>query len=314
MKAFPFTLLLALLFLFSCGKDQPLDDGPATAPSAQSPATTAPQPAGNQATSGKTLANGAVTPKGSNDESGFVPAGYSLVWADEFDYEGLPDTTKWDYQTGGYGWTAKEQQNYLRADPDNVGVENGTLRITALAERSGRNPYTSTRLVTKKKADFTRGYFEVRAQVPSGPGLRSSFWMVGDTVSKIGWPQAGEIDLFEHYGKFPTVMNAAVQTFDNYWSSGNQMGGSKIVETAETEFHTYSCEWTEEELKFAVDGEVYWTYPAPAGRGVRGYPFKWPFYMVATLAVGGVRGPQTPPTPETFPANMYLDYVRVYQR
>lgn len=322
MKAIYSTLLLTCFFFTACHKDgaseeaaaPPANTAPTTqAPDAQSPLSTVQGPTGD-VPQGSAPVNNAVTPQGSNDPSGLVPAGYKLVWADEFDYQGLPDSTKWGYQTGGYGWTAKEKQNYLKADPDNVGVENGTLRITAHAEVSGRNPFTSTRLVTKGKADFTRGYFEVRAQVPSGPGLRSSFWMVGDTVTQIGWPQAGEIDLFEHYGKFPTVMNAAVQTFDNYWSKGNQMGSSTIVKGCETDFHVYSCEWTETELTFAVDGEVYWVYPAPPGRGVAGYPFKWPFYMVATVAVGGIRGPQTPPEPESFPANMYLDYVRVYQR
>ena len=258
--------------------------------------------------------NPAVTPQGNAGPSGFVPAGYRLAWADEFDYEGLPDTSKWDYQIGGYGWTAKEMQNYLRADPDNVGVENGTLRITAHQEKAGRNPYTSTRLVTKNKAEVNRGYVEVRAQVPSGPGLRSSFWMVGDTVTNIGWPNAGEIDVFEHYGKFPTVMNAAVQTHDNSWDKRNQQGGSVIVKDCETAFNVYSCEWTDEAISFAVNGEVYYTYPAPAFKSWRNYPFRWPFYMAATLAVGGIRGPQTAPVPEAFPANMYIDYVRVYEK
>lgn len=301
MKVLTYSFFLCCLFLTACQDDgQSVGTEPAPAPAPQSTS------AGNT-TSSEALA-GAV------GESGFVPAGYEKVWSDEFDYNGLPDTTKWGYQTGGYGWTAKEIQNYLLADPDNVGVENGVLRITAIEEKAGRNPYSSTRLVTKRKADFTKGYFEVRAQVPSGPGLRSSFWMVGDTVTEIGWPYAGEIDLFEHYGKFPSVMNAAVQTPDNFWSKGNQMGGSKIIETAETAFHIYSLEWTDEQLTFAVDGEVFWTYlPAP-GRGKAAYPFKWPFYMVASLSVGGIRGPQSPPVSEAFPASMYIDYVRVYQK
>ncbi len=299
MKAFTFFFLLCCLTLTSCQ-----DDGPAEAGDVIS--TTGAK------SSAATRANAPSLPAG--EESGFVPDGYSLVWSDEFNYNGLPDSTKWGYQTGGYGWTAKEVQNYLLADPDNVGVENGTLRITAIEERADRNPYSSTRLVTKKKADFTRGYFEVRAQVPSGPGLRSSFWMVGDTVTDIGWPYAGEIDIFEHYGKFPTVMNAAIQTPDNYWSKGDQLGGSVVVKTAETAMHVYSVEWTEQKLDFAVDGEIYWTYEAPAGRGKAGYPFQWPFYMVATVAVGGIRGPQTRPVSEAFPASMYIDYVRVYQQ
>lgn len=305
MKASTYSFLFCCLFLTACQ-----DDGESAAEDTDPVAsTTSPGAVPPNTASGGTTPSVEVV-----GESDFVPAGYEMVWSDEFNYSGLPDTSKWGYQTGGFGWTAKELQNYLLADPDNVGVENGLLRITALEEQVGRNEYTSTRLVTKNKAEFTRGYFEVRAQVPTGPALRSSFWMVGDTVSKIGWPNAGEIDLFEHYGKFPTVMNAAVQTPDNYWSKGNQMGGSQIVKTAESAMHVYSLEWTEQQLAFAVDGQVYWTYDAPPGRGIAGYPFKWPFYMVASLSVGGVRGPQSAPVSGAFPASMYIDYVRVYQK
>lgn len=246
----------------------------------------------------------------------FVPEGYKLVWNDEFDKPGLPDTMRWGYQTGGHGWTAKERQLYTEAHPDNVRIQNGTLRITAqLEEDNRRNPFSSTRLVTKKKAMFEEGYFEIRAKFPEGEGLRSAFWMVGDTVTKIGWPNAGEIDLVEHYGKLPTVVGAAVQTPDFFWSGKGQKGTSKIVKTATTEFHVYSCEWTREQLTFAVDGEVFWTYTPLPGRGKLGYPFQWPFYMVANVSVGGNRGTKEERIARNiFPASMYLDYVRVYQK
>jgi len=250
------------------------------------------------------------------EDGDFVPEGYNLVWNDEFNVPGLPDTTRWGYQTGGHGWTAKERQMYTEANPENVSVEDGQLRITAVYKPEGlRNKFTSTRLVTKKKAMFDKGYFEVRAKFPEGQGLRSAFWMVGDTVSKIGWPNAGEIDLVEHYGKLPTVVGAAVQTPDFFWSGKGQKGTSKIVKTATTEFHVYSCEWTRDYLIFSVDGEPFWTYFPLPGRGKLGYPFQWPFYMVANLSVGGVRSDKNERIArDIFPASMYLDYVRVYQK
>ncbi|MEO0733750.1 MAG: glycoside hydrolase family 16 protein [Bacteroidota bacterium] len=252
-------------------------------------------------------------PTATGDSSGFVPAGYELVWNDEFDTGTMPDEANWGYQTGGHGWTAKELQNYQQADPDNVGIEDGHLRITALPERVGLNRFTSTRLVSKKKADFTSGYFEVRAKFPAGEGLRSAFWMVGDTVSKMGWPDAGEIDLVEHYGSFPTVVNAAVQTKVNFWMKKNQQGGSTIVKGAEEDFHVYSCTWTEDKLEFAVDGQPYWEYLPVPGKGKASFPFRWPFYLVATLSVGGERGPIGEVKPAVFPAHFLIDYVRVYQ-
>ena len=250
------------------------------------------------------------------EDGAYVPAGYKMVWNDEFDVPGLPDTTRWGYQTGGHGWTARERQMYTEAHPDNVRIQDGVLRIMAQFEPDGqRNKFTSARIVTKKKAMFDKGYFEVRAKFPEGEGLRSAFWMVGDTVSKIGWPNAGEIDLVEHYGKLPTVVNAAVQTPDFSWNKNGQKGTSKIVKTATSEFHVYSCEWTAESLKFAVDGEVYYTYTPLPGRGRMGYPFNWPFYMVANVSVGGIRGTkQEVIAKDIFPASMYLDYVRVYQK
>ncbi len=256
----------------------------------------------------------AVTPVTASEMS-LVPEGYKLVWNDEFDYEGLPDSNRWGYQTGGHGWTARELQLYTNADPDNVRVTNGHLSINALMEKIGRNSCTSARMVTKKKADFERGYFEIRAKFPEGEGLRSAIWMVGDTVSKIGWPKAGEINIVEHYGVFPTVVGAAVQTPDNYWMDKGQKGGSRVLQTATSDFHIYSCEWTKDQLVFSVDGEPFWDYAPQVGRGEAGWPFNWPFYLVMNLSVGGERGPKTANiTQGIFPATMMVDYVRVYQK
>jgi len=256
----------------------------------------------------------AITPV-STEDMALVPEGYKLVWNDEFDYEGLPDSNRWGYQTGGHGWTARERQLYTDADPDNVVVTNGHLSINALLENTPRNPFTSARMVTKKKADFERGYFEIRAKFPVGEGLRSAIWMVGDTVSKIGWPKAGEIDIVEHYGVLPTVIGAAVQTPDNFWSDKGQKGGSRILKTATTDFHVYSCEWTEDRLLFSVDGEPYWDYAPQPGRTKSGWPFQWPFYLVMNLSVGGNRGAKSGNiAKDIFPATMMVDYVRVYQK
>lgn len=243
-----------------------------------------------------------------------VPAGYKMVWNDEFDTGSLPDTTKWGYQTGGYGWTAKEKQNYLEADPDNVNISGGHLNITALKEKVRTNFYTSTRLVSKLKGEFEYGYIEVRARMAKGSGLRSAFWLVGADVSDRGWPISGEIDLFEHYGKVPGMVNAAVQTKENNWMEKDQLGATVTVEDAETEFHVYACHWTKESITFSLDGEPYWTYEPKEGMENITYPFTWPFYMAATLSVGGTRGPNTPINDAAFPATFSIDYVRVYQK
>ncbi|OAV45716.1 family 16 glycosylhydrolase [Lewinella sp. 4G2] len=248
------------------------------------------------------------------DTPGFAPEGYKLVWNDEFNSGPLPDTTKWGYQTGGYGWTAKELQNYLEADPDNVNVSNGLLNITARKEKARTNDYTSTRLVSKGKQEFQYGYIEVRAKMAKGEGLRSAFWLVGAGVSKLGWPHAGEIDLFEHYGSFPTVISGAVQTQANNWATRSQVGASVQQPDFEDEFHVFGCKWTKDALVFSVDGAEYWTYTPRPGKGKSAYPFVAPYYMAATLSVGGIRGPNAKVDDSAFPATMSIDYVRVYQQ
>lgn len=255
-----------------------------------------------------------TTPVKTEDQS-FVPGGYDLIWNDEFNEGTMPDTTRWGYQTGGHGWTAKEVQLYTEADPANVRIENGFLRIIAKKVDDNRNPFTSARLVTKHKATFEKGYFEFRAKFPSGRGLRSAIWMVGDTVSKIGWPNAGEIDIVEHYGKIPTAIGAAVQTPANFWNGDGQLGGSTLVETATEEFHVYGLEWTDDLMTFSVDGTPYWTYTPLPGQGIKGWPFDWPFYLVINLSVGGERGAKSPDYDiNDFPANLLLDYVRIYEK
>jgi beta-glucanase (GH16 family) len=261
-----------------------------------------------------TSAMAEITPVSTEGQS-FVPEGYDLVWNDEFNEGTMPDSTRWGYQSGGHGWTAKEVQMYTDGDPGNVGVENGFLRITAKKVDDPRNPFTSTRLVTKHKATFEKGYFEFRARFPPGKGLRSAIWMVGDTVTKMGWPNAGEVDIVEHYGKIPTAIGAAVQTPANYWHGKGQLGGATIVEGATDAFHVYSVEWTDDLMTFSADGVPFWTYAPLPGQGIKGWPFNWPFYLVVNLSVGGQRGAKsTGYDIEDFPANLLLDYVRVYQK
>lgn len=265
-------------------------------------------------------AGGGTTVVAPGEESGFAPERYFLKWGDEFDIDGLPDTTRWAYQTGGFGWTAKERQNYLKANPNNVNIKDGVLNITATYTKGQGQPINSTRLVTNDIADFQEGYFEFRAKFPEGEGLRSAIWMVGDKVSEVGWPAAGEIDIVEHYGKVPDVIGAAVQLPTRYWSDSSgkgQMGTSKQLPTATEEFHVYGLLWTHLALTFYVDGEIFWQYKAVPELGSTAYPFQWPFYLAMNLSAGGIRSPaigNPNPGPDIFPATMSVDYVRVYKR
>ncbi len=119
--------------------------------------------------------------------AGEPPGGYRLVWADEFDTDGLPDPTRWVYETASNrnGWPNHELQYYAGGRPENSRVANGVLTIEARREPtsafrdSGGQHYTSARLVSRGLNTWTYGFFEIRAKIPCGRGT---------------WPDVGEID------------------------------------------------------------------------------------------------------------------------
>ncbi len=159
-------------------------------------------------------------------------AGWQLVWSDEFNYSGLPDAAKWGYDVGGSGWGNKELQYYTDRRKENARVENGHLIIEVRRDGFGNNEYTSARLTSKGKGDWTYGRFEVRAKLPSGRGTWPAIWMLpsGKSYGNAGWPDNGEIDIMEHVGfdpewpfdkPFHLILNLAV---------GGTWGGGKGVD------------------------------------------------------------------------------------
>jgi beta-glucanase (GH16 family) len=125
---------------------------------------------------------------------------WKLSWSEEFNYDGLPDSSKWTYETGGSGWRNKELQYYTRASLKNVEVNNGTLKLHALHEKMENRDYTSARLTTRGRLDFTYGKIEIRAKLPPGRGLWPAIWMLGSNIRNVSWPDCGEIDIMEHVG------------------------------------------------------------------------------------------------------------------
>src|SRR3546814_595495 len=134
-------------------------------------------------------------------------------WADEFDYEGLPDDDKWGYDVGSQnGWGNNELQFYTEKRPENARVADGVLTITAIKEDHEDMAYTSARLVSRGKADFLYGRFEVRAKVPQGVGTWPAAWMLPTDWKYGGWPASGEIDILEHVGYDQDVVHISVHT------------------------------------------------------------------------------------------------------
>jgi beta-glucanase (GH16 family) len=133
------------------------------------------------------------------------------VWSDEFNYDGLPDSTKWNYDVGGHGWGNNELQFYTQQRVENARVEHGNLIIEARKETWQGKNYTSARLVSKNKGDWQHGKIEVRAKLPSGRGTWPAIWMLASTTP-LKWPDDGEIDIMEHVGFDQGVIHGLLAT------------------------------------------------------------------------------------------------------
>jgi len=244
---------------------------------------------------------------------------WRLVWSDEFDLSGLPDPAKWGYDIGGHGWGNQELQHYTERRKENARVENGHLIIEARRDGWESHEYTSARLVSKGKGDWTYGRFEVRAKLPSGRGTWPAIWMLPSLKSygDGGWPDNGEIDILEHVGFDPDVVHASVHTRAYYHSIGTQKTAKLKVRTARTEFNVYAVEWTPEEIRWYVNDQHHFTFRnerlTNPTTDYKQWPFDKPFHLILNIAVGGGWGGAEGVDQSIWPQRMEVDYVRIYQ-
>ena len=244
-----------------------------------------------------------------------APAGWKLVWNDEFDRPGAPDPQRWSYDVGADGWGNNELQFYTADRRENARVENGHLIIEARRESWQKADYTSARLVTKNKGDWRAGRFEIRARLPLGRGTWPAIWMLPTvwSLGNGGWPDNGEIDIMEHVGHAPGVIHASTHSQKNQWRNNTQRTATIQVPDAGAAFHTYALEWDAEEIRVYLDDKHYFT-SRKAGGDWTTWPFTRDFYLVLNLAVGGDWGGEKGVDEKAFPQRMEVDYVRVYQR
>ena len=294
------SLALALALLSAAcggGSAVSLPASPAMAPEAQGPGTPA------------------------IDEAGGIPTGYRLVWADEFDVDGLPDPAKWDYETyrNGIGWFNHELQYFARARPENSRVAGGSLIITARKEDLsvaglgdwGGQRYSSARLLTRGKAQWTYGFIEIRAQLPCGRGSWPALWTLSAPPQQ-AWPDDGEIDIMEHVGFDPGVIHGTAHSLAYNHTRKNVRSAITTVADACTALHKYQLTWTANQLKVGVDDRNYYQY-SNDGSGNAEWPFESPQYLIFNIAVGGDWGGPMGVDDAIFPIQMNVDYVRVYQ-
>ena len=260
--------------------------------------------------------------KGGSDSSGTtttpttptspVTVTYQLVWSDEFDTGTMPDTSKWSYDTGGNGWGNNELEYYTNARPENARVAGGNLIIEARKESFGGKNYTSARLLTKNKAQWTYGKFEIRARLPKGKGTWPAIWALAAT-NPLNWPDDGELDIMEEVGYAPNIIYGTAHNKLYNGANGKQKGGNVLIKDAQDSFHVYSMEWTGSQVSWLVDGNVYFTYNNP-NLGTDSWPYLKDFFLILNVAIGGNWGGAQGVDDSVFPQSMLVDYVRVYQK
>jgi len=241
---------------------------------------------------------------------------WELVWSDEFEGSGAPDTTKWIYDVGNWGWGNNEPQYYTNDRRENARLEDGNLIIEARKNDMGEE-WTSARLTTRGKTSFLYGKYEFRAKVPALDGTWAAGWFLGDEyVDELSWPYCGEIDVLECVGSEidditgDGINHGSCHTRTYYFKEGTHITAVTDVKDMVKTFHTYSIEWTPQEIKAFVDGEHYYTYDK--NKDELEWPFDKPQNIILNLAMGGGMGGAIDPSVES--QEFIIDYVRVYSK
>jgi beta-glucanase (GH16 family) len=232
---------------------------------------------------------------------------WNLVWADEFDGATL-DLSKWSYQIGG-SWGNNELQ-YYGTNANNSYLDNGYLHIVGRQETVGSNNYTSARIRSRYKGDFKYGKIEARMKLPAGQGLWPAFWLMpSDDIYGV-WPQSGEVDIMEFLGHQTNKIYGTLHASNNGVHVSSQANYVLPTGNYTDEYHVFSVVWKPDTIRFYVDNIHYGTKTAANLSG--SFPFDQRFYILLNLAIGG-NWPGAPDITTVFPADMSVDYVRVYQ-
>jgi beta-glucanase (GH16 family) len=272
-------------------------------------------------------------------------AEWKLVWSDEFDGKEI-DKTKWDFDLGNgfYNYDSNtwisgrgnDELQYYTREADNVFVKDGMLHIRAVKESLHGCGFSSARLKSRKRDGsplFNQKYgkFEFRAKLPTGKGIWPALWMMPQEDKYGGWAASGEIDIMEARGQEPNKVLGTLH-FGGGWPENTHISKDFVLPRDGTiaDFHVYALEWEPGEMRWYVDGRLYATQSfwwssgkRDAGKAVKPTkeadlnpwpaPFDQPFYLIMNLAVGG-KFLGNPDKTTVFPAEMVVDYVRVYEK
>ena len=240
--------------------------------------------------------------------------GFRLVWNDEFEGEqgALPNADNWKFDVGGTGW-GNNQLEFDTDRPENASLNGqGQLLITAKRESFDGREYTSARMNTAGKFEQAYGRFEARMRLPEGQGIWPAFWMLGNNIGDVGWPQCGEIDIMESIGREASRMYGTLH--GPGYAGGESIGATYDLPNGQRfvdDFHVFAVEWEPNVVRWYVDDALYQT------RTPSDLPGQWvydhPFFIILNLAVGG-NFPGNPDGSTVFPQTLSVDYVRVYEK
>jgi beta-glucanase (GH16 family) len=248
------------------------------------------------------------------------PAGYTLVWSDEFNGTSV-DTSKWNFEVNSSGGGNNELQ-YYTSRSQNVRVENGHLVIEARQENyTGadgitRN-YTSGRINSANKGDWTYGRMEASIKLPYGQGLWPAFWMLPTDNAYGTWAASGEIDMMEAVNLKAAGGNniyGSIQ-YGGAWPNNAHTTVAMAPSTSVADnYHVYAVEWEPTQMRWYVDNVLYSTQTSWwSSGGAFPAPFDKRFHLLFNVAVGG-SWPGNPDGTTVFPQQMLVDYVRVYRK
>ncbi len=254
------------------------------------------------------------------------PAGWTLVWSDEFNGPdgAAPDLAKWTYDTGGKGWGNSELECYTNR-LQNAQIKGGNLVITAQQESvafvcsdGSTNNYTSARLKTPGLFSQAYGRFETRTKIPAGQGMWPAFWMLGNNITTAGWPTCGEIDIMENIGKEPGTVHGSLHGPGGPGTTSGTSDATSIFtlpagQAFADDFHLFAVEWEPGVVRFYVDSNLYATFSESQWPAGSTWVFDHPFFIILNVAVGG-NWPGSPDSTTVFPQPMLVDYVRVYTK
>jgi beta-glucanase (GH16 family) len=237
---------------------------------------------------------------------------FELTWSDEFNYNGLPDSTKWNYDVGGHGWGNDELEYYTYKRLENARVENGKLILEVRKENYKGKGYTSARLCTHGKEDWLYGRIEVRAKLPHGRGTWPAAWLLSSDWTYGAWPESGEIDIMEHVGHDMGVNHVSCHSLDYQWKKGTQKSAVITLKNIDSVFYTYALEWRPDRIDAFVDDSLYFTLKKEPG-GWTKWPYDKPFNLIMNIAIGGAWASAQGIDESVFPQRLEVDYVRYYK-